>query len=148
MTCDNHGIMLIISYAKGEYCPLFEESKPYLKIVVNWEAYADKALKILNKINAFFDNFRCLKSKNLPSDIPSLVFKVVKRGFLQCRRLKKVIYWVATAPLTTVLWFYEAIDLIGQVLINENPERHEAATETFQAVLWAATKDFSCSILS
>lgn len=54
MTCDNHGIMLIISYAKGEYCPLFEESKPYLKIVVNWEAYADKALKILNKINAFF----------------------------------------------------------------------------------------------
>lgn len=49
MTYDNHGIMLIISYAKGEYCPLFEELKPYLKIVVNWEAYADKTLKFWTK---------------------------------------------------------------------------------------------------
>lgn len=142
--------MLIISYAKGECYPLFEEPKPYLKSIVIWETYTDKTLKKLNKINAFFF-FIILGASNLKtSDISSLVLKVVikKKGFLQCRRLKKVISCAATAPLAMVLWFYKVIDLIGQVLINKNPERHEAAIETFQAVLWAATKDFSCSILS
>lgn len=76
MTCDNHGTMLIISYAKGEYYPLFEEPKPYLKSIVNWEAYTDKALKKRNKINAFF--FIILGASNLKtSDISSLVLKVV-----------------------------------------------------------------------
>lgn len=45
------------------------------------------------------------------------------------------------------LWFYEAIDTIGQVLIHKNPESHKAATETYQADLQAATKDLCCFLL-